>query len=310
MLLLRIAPTKIEFLFNKLRGLEVGSLFSSLANQKKCRFRSYHVSASLQFFSRILAHTLESGSFSHFNSRTFEEQMKFSHAALITLGFTTAVSGLRLSCNMICPRAQVSEIVCGHDNVTYNSECYATRCSGVQVMHAGACTAEDVPTFEKQAVDILAMSSGNSADGECFCAENWDPVCGYDGQVYANGCKARCAGTTVSRNLNSDATAADCVNLAACTCPALWTPVCGTDGVFYSNDCQARCAGVGVSKTLSSDATAADCINLAACTCPALWAPVCGTDGVFYSNDCEARCAGASVQTTLNSDATPNDCLN
>jgi Cys-rich repeat protein len=90
--------------------------------------------------------------------------------------------------------------------------------------------------------------------------EQYVPVCGADGNTYANTCELECAGValahqgTCGQNLcTSDA---DCpagmrcengVCLAACDCSGEpYDPVCGTDRVTYSNNCERQCAGAGL----------------------------------------------------------------
>jgi hypothetical protein len=104
-----------------------------------------------------------------------------------------------LPCSLKCPRIPARDAVCGVDNVTYVSECYATRCVGVDVMHDGQCTQDDAP------ININPINLD-----VCFCPEIWNPVCGSDGQFYANDCKAACAGTDVAKRLGQDGNAADC----------------------------------------------------------------------------------------------------
>jgi len=104
-----------------------------------------------------------------------------------------------LPCNVLCPTMVSFDPVCGADNVTYGSDCEATKCVGVQVAHDGACTDDDSSS------NVKAI-----ANDDCFCADIFAPVCGADGNFYSNECNSNCAGTTVARKLSAEGTPADC----------------------------------------------------------------------------------------------------
>jgi len=115
------------------------------------------------------------------------------------------------------------------------------------------------------------------------CAEAFNPVCGCDGQTYANACEA--ANANVGVEYLGACGEPECTPKAACDyahycfsdggcyapgicnprpggCTLEFNPVCGCDGRTYGNACAAAGAGVNVANRGVGEATCtsnADC---------------------------------------------------
>jgi hypothetical protein len=126
-----------------------------------------------------------------------------------------------------------------------------------------------------------AMCGAADQTGVCapipeFCPEIFSPVCGCDGNTYANTCFANAAGTSVA-------------SAGECAPPA---QSCGSRG-------QASCEdGSYCDFPSGSDCGRADAPGTCAerpQLCPDIFLPVCGCDGKTYANSCNAARAGVSV---------------
>ena len=150
----------------------------------------------------------------------------------------------------------------------------------------------------------------------CPCPKIYKPVCGKDGNTYANACIAKCK--------NVDYKDGECSK--SCTCMEIFKPVCGRDGIQYGNACKAKCKNVdykdgpcpkttkkpitldGVRTRPPKQTTRKPIIldgvktgppnvtpktappNVTPCPCPKINRPVCGNDGNQYPNSCIAKC--------------------
>jgi hypothetical protein len=114
------------------------------------------------------------------------------------------------------------------------------------------------------------------------CTEQYEPVCGCDGQTYSNECFAHAAGVSV-QSQGVCAEEEDVEELVV-TCGGAAGNVC-PDGMVCVPDDPAQCGPGTGPGTCQRRPT----------MCPAVYDPVCGCDGNTYSNACAAGVAMISV---------------
>ena len=72
----------------------------------------------------------------------------------------------------------------------------------------------------------------------CMCTEDWNPVCGENGQTYANACWAQCDDKKV---ISTEECPYE--KKTPCVCQHDWAPFCGVNNQTYRNVCEAKCDG-------------------------------------------------------------------
>ena len=150
---------------------------------------------------------------------------------------------------------------------------------------------------------------------ECpsFCPSNYEPICGDNGETYANECQfdvAKCNG-----EVNEIAFEGDCdktIEISTTTpnvscdlhCSKIYEPVCGDNGETYSNECHFEIAQCN--REVNEITFVGKCdpeIEIPLTTpnvfcdlsCSKIYEPVCGDNGETYSNECQfevAKCNG------------------
>ncbi|MFQ5445563.1 MAG: Kazal-type serine protease inhibitor domain-containing protein [Saprospiraceae bacterium] len=121
---------------------------------------------------RRLTHTINSIRFLKFFALAF--WLALGHMGAEAQPGTVCVDSSLINPNAVCPL--VYDPVCGCDGVTYGNECEAVNYGGVTSWTPGPCPSSCI---DSTLINNLVL-----------CTANYDPVCGCDGETYANECIA------------------------------------------------------------------------------------------------------------------------
>jgi hypothetical protein len=234
-----------------------------------------------------------------------------------------------------CGCADEWEPVCGSDGRVYGNSCEAGCFGGVGVvrdvpkgvsgkvfcsqLQAGTVVLESLdpaPVIAPESAgklaarDLLLPSEAGPGrkllqptpkvpTGGCVCTAVSEPVCGSDGRVYGNSCKARCwGGVDVVQHVPKGVSGEEFCSRLQAGRVVLKAGPAPVKGPSANNTNAGQASLHGGSQSTEADPGLQQGTRKArtqGCGCVAEWRPVCGSDGLVYGNSCTARCAGVGV---------------
>jgi len=196
--------------------------------------------------------------------------------------------------------------VCGCDGVTYSTECTANAagvsvaaegeceeqpsnvCGGDRADGSGGCAENEFCNYPLDAICGAADGTGVCEPRPELCGEIYAPVCGCDGETYANECMANAAGFSMASEGECGDPGNACGGQLGLTC---------AEDEFCNYPADAICGAADATGVCEPKPEA----------CDANLDPVCGCDGVTYSTECVANAAGVSVASSGECDVEPTN---
>ncbi|XP_063065047.1 agrin isoform X2 [Engraulis encrasicolus] len=172
--------------------------------------------------------------------------------------------------------------LCGSDGHTYRSECEMERTAlqrglDIRKIHSGHCRRRDECREECvfNAVCVVELSGATCSCEPIQCDGAYKPLCGKDGNTYANDCERRRAECQTKAHI-----------------PVKQPGPCDLNA---PSPCLKKECEFGAVCVVKNDEPVCECPE----ACPQVPDPVCGSDGQTYGSPCEMRAMGCALQREI-----------